>query len=53
VPVTETRSETFGRYDAMMLNFAEMVRGKKNPFSYDYELELYKLVLRACGEENR
>ena len=53
VPVTETRSETFGRYDAMMVNFAEMVRGKKNPFSYDYELELYKLVLRACGEENR
>ncbi len=51
VPVTETRSEVFGRYDGMMLNFAEMVRGKENPFTYDYELELYKLVLRACGKE--
>jgi hypothetical protein len=35
----------------MMLNFAEMVRGKKNPFTYDYELELYKLVLKACVED--
>ncbi len=49
VPVKETRSETFGRYDGMMLNFAEMVRGKENPFTYDYELRLYKLVLKACG----
>ena len=51
VPVTETRSELFGRYDKMMLNFAEMVRGKENPFTYDYELKLYKLVLRACGKD--
>ena len=51
VPVKETRSEIFGRYDAMMINFAEMVRGKENPFSYDYELKLYKLILKACGEK--
>lgn len=51
VPEKETTSDPFGRYNAMMLNFAEMVRGKKNPFTYDYELELYKLVLKACGED--
>ena len=51
VPEKETTSEPFGRYDEMMLNFAEMVRGKKNPFTYDYELELYKLILKACGED--
>ena len=51
VPVKETRSEIFGRYDAMMINFAEMVRGKENPFSYDYELKVYKLILKACGEK--
>ena len=39
------------RYDAMMASFAAMVRGEKeNPWSYDYELELYKLVLEACGK---
>lgn len=51
VPFKETESEQAGRYDEMMLNFAEMVRGKKNPFTYDYELKLYKLILRACGED--
>ncbi|HQD40630.1 MAG TPA: Gfo/Idh/MocA family oxidoreductase [Bacillota bacterium] len=39
-----------GRYDAMMLDFAEMVRGKKkNPFSYEYELLVQKATLAACG----
>ncbi len=47
----EVRSEIFDRYDAMMRNFAEMVRGKENPYSYDYELGLYKLILKACGKE--
>lgn len=47
----ECRSEEFDRYDAMMKNFAEIVRGKKNPYSYDYELGLFKLLLKACGEE--
>jgi predicted dehydrogenase len=43
--------EPFDRYDAMMLGFASMVRGEKeNPWSYDYELELYKTVLKACGK---
>lgn len=47
----ENQSEVHDRYDAMMRNFAEMVRGKENPYSYDYELGLYELVLKACGEE--
>ena len=45
----ESRSEPFNRYDSMMRNFAEIVRGKENPYTYEYELNLYKLVLRACG----
>lgn len=46
-----TRSECFDRYDGMLAGFASYVRGDaKNPWSYDYELELYKLVLEACGQ---
>ena len=45
-----TRCELFQRYDEMILSFAAMVRGEKeNPYTYDYELELYKTVLRASG----
>ena len=44
-------SEPYHRYSAMMRNFAELVRGKENPYSYDYELNLYKLILRSCGKE--
>ena len=47
----ESRSEKFDRYDAMVRNFAEIVRGKENLYSYDYELRLFELVLRACGKE--
>ena len=46
-----SQSEIHNRYDTMMKNFAEMVRGKENPYSYDYELNLYKLILRSCGKE--
>ena len=35
----------------MMKAFAQYVRGEKqNPYSPDYELELYKTVLKSCGE---
>lgn len=38
------------RYDGMMLDFAAFVRGEKeNPYTYEYELQLQKLVLAACG----
>ncbi len=41
---------TFNRYDDMMCSFAAMVRGeKKNPWDYEYERRLHKMVLRACG----
>lgn len=40
----------YDRYDPMMRSFAEMVCGEKqNPYSYDYELELYKTILKCCG----
>lgn len=43
-------SEVYGRYDAMFRAFADYVNGKKvNPFTYEYERKLHKLVLRACG----
>lgn len=42
--------DQYERYDDMMLSFAAMVRGEKeNPNTLDYELELYKTVLIACG----
>ena len=45
-------SSPFNRYDAMMQSFAKMVRGEMtNSFTYDYELELYKIILKACGKE--
>ncbi|MBE7014430.1 MAG: Gfo/Idh/MocA family oxidoreductase [Ruminococcaceae bacterium] len=46
-----SKSEVYDRYDGMMRNFAEIVRGKENPYSYEYEFGLYKLTLRACGKE--
>ena len=43
-------SELFDRYDDMMAGFAAMVRGEKeNPWSYEYELSLYRCILEACG----
>lgn len=40
------------RYDAMMLDFAAMVRGEKqNPYTYEYELGLQKLILACCGQD--
>ncbi|MBE6590211.1 MAG: Gfo/Idh/MocA family oxidoreductase [Ruminococcaceae bacterium] len=45
------RTEIYDRYDDMMKNFAQMVRGKENPYSYDYELKLYELLLKCCRRE--
>ena len=45
----EGRTEPYDRYDDMLRNFAEMVRGKENPYDYDYELRLFKLIMRSCG----
>lgn len=48
---SEEKTEEYNRYDGMMRNFAEIVRGKENPYPYDYELKLYELVLKACGKD--
>ena len=46
----ETKSAVFDRYDGMMRAFAEYIAGeKKNPYSLEYELELYKIILKCCG----
>jgi len=50
-PTEHDQSEPINRYDHMMKSFAEYVCGKKqNPYSLDYELELYKTLLKACGK---
>ena len=42
--------EPYNRYDNMMISFAAMVRGeKKNPYTYEYELKLHRILLKACG----
>jgi len=34
----------------MMSSFAKYVRGEvENPYTLDYELELYKILLKSCG----
>ncbi|HEX2951887.1 MAG TPA: Gfo/Idh/MocA family oxidoreductase [Armatimonadota bacterium] len=48
IHVPET--ERLHRYDAMMLDFAEMIHGEQvNPFTYDHELLVQQTVLAACG----
>ena len=44
------RSEAYDRYNAMMTAFAKMADGETvNPYTYDYELTVYKTLLRCCG----
>lgn len=50
-PWTTIKTDTFDRYMAMMRHFAAVIQKKKeNPYTYEYELGLYKLLLKACGE---
>ena len=54
-PYADSRVEldfsTKKRYDSMMLHFAQCIRGEiKNEFDYDYELEVHRLILEACGQ---
>lgn len=45
-----SKSESYDRYMPMLRAFGKMVRGEiQNPFSLDYEKELYKTVLKCCG----
>lgn len=51
-PFDERVFEPFNRYDTMMKSFAQMVCGEKeNPYTYDYEILLHKIMLCACGYE--
>lgn len=44
-----SQTPVFDRYDAMMESFAKMAAGEKeNPFTLDYELELYRTILKCC-----
>lgn len=46
-----SQTQRFDRYDGMLAGFASFVRGEKeNPYTLDYELEVYKTTLSACGE---
>jgi len=48
-PGVHKRSEVYHRYDDMMVSFGRMVLGEiENPYTYAYELELYKLLTLAC-----
>ena len=47
-----SESEEYNRYDPMLSAFASFVRGEgENPFTPDYELEVYKVLRKACGDE--
>lgn len=42
----------FDRYEAMLEAFAGMARGNmKNPYTYEYEEQLHRILLAACGEK--
>ena len=47
--MSEYTSEVFDRYEKMLISFAKMVRGElENPYTADYELELFKVILKCC-----
>ncbi len=49
---TRIESEPYNRYDDMMRSFASYVRGEKeNPYTYDYEIALFRTFMKACGAE--
>lgn len=40
------------RYDRLLYDFAAFVRGEKeNPYTFDYELQLHRLIMYCCGVE--
>lgn len=46
------KSLPFHRYKDMLTAFAAMVRGEKqNPYTLDYELELFRTLMKCCGAE--
>ncbi len=44
--------EPYDRYDGMMQSFADEIRGLyPNPYTYDYELTLFKTVMKCCNSD--
>ena len=45
-------SEPYDRYEHMMRSFAAYVNGEReNPYTYDYEIALFKTFMKCCGAE--
>ena len=45
-------TEVFGRFDGMFRAFADYINGvRSNPYTYEYERKLHKVLLKACGEK--
>lgn len=43
-------TEPFNRYDSMLKTFGSIVRGEEeNPYTYEYEIQMHKIMLCACG----
>lgn len=43
-------SDAYSRYETMLVSFASIInREQENPFSYDYELRLFKNTMLAAG----
>lgn len=49
----EQCSAPYDRYDAMMRAFAEYINGEReNPYSYEYEARLHRIILATCGVDS-
>lgn len=47
-----TITDTFGRYTDMLNEFAKYINGEKeNPFDYEYERNLHRLILQSCKKQ--
>lgn len=45
-------SDAFDRYIPMLTHFCKVVRGEcENEYTLDYELQLFRLLLRCCGAD--
>ena len=46
----KVQSEYYNRFNDMLKSFADSIKGRiENPYTADYELTTYKLLLKACG----
>lgn len=53
VPEKHT-TDVYDRYADMFISFAESVRGEKeSPYTPDYELTLYKTLMKCCAERKK